>query len=73
MSTNYYTLKGAHIGKTAALAGGNTFIWATDPVNIIRFKVFKDEYGRRIDREEMTKILKTFPNNDYNNIGKEFC
>ena len=72
MTTNYYTLKGIHIGKTAALAKGNTFIWATDPVNIIRFKYFKDEYGRKIDQGEMTEILKTFPNNDYSSIGTEF-
>jgi hypothetical protein len=72
MTTNYYTLKGIHIGKTASLASGNTFIWATDPVNIIRFHYFKDENGKRIDREEMTKILKAFPNNDYSHIGEKF-
>ena len=62
LGTNFYTLRGKHIGKRSSAGNGEMlFTTATTdgkPIDIRKLRMVENEYGERIYIEEFMSMIK---------------
>jgi len=60
-------------GKKTGVASCSSFTWAVLKSELRKLKYVKDEYGRKMTKEEFCQILEECPIQFFDSIGEEFC